>query len=108
MQTIDHLDHDIFDLVLTVGPQLTAAEAPELRSAFQARLEHASGSVLLDMTGTETVDSVGVSLVVGLYQECRQRGAHLQVALGHPFAIKVFTVMHLHQHLDLIKVGTDG
>ncbi|MDA3960396.1 MAG: STAS domain-containing protein [Planctomycetota bacterium] len=105
MQEIDNLDRDIFDKVLTVGANLTATEAPELRSAFQASLNNITGSVLLDMTGTEMIDSVGVSLVVGVFQECRKQGAQLQVAVSHPFVVKVFTVMHLHQHLDLIKVG---
>ena len=106
MQSIDSLNHDDFDCVITPNADLSSSTVAEEMPRFLSELDEKAGEkVLLDLTANKTIDSQGISLVVGLHKECVKQQRNLRIASSSPLIVKVFQMMQLDKHLDMVRVG---
>ena len=102
MQQIDSLEHASFDCVLKPRIDLSSNtvgdELPVLLECLRAQ---AGSQVLLDLSENKTIDSQGISAVVGLHKECQNNQRELHVVIKSPLIVKVFQMMQLHRHLNV-------
>lgn len=106
MDRVSAIDASAFVCMLKPeGSVLTAAEVAGCQRAFMAQLAEAGeGAVALDLSDITSIDSTGVSLVVGTHKECQKGGHELTTYVREAFVIRVFEVMRLDQHLHLVQV----
>lgn len=60
------LEHGV--RVVSVRGELDLSTAPDLEGPLDQVLESGSGSVLIDLTGCEFIDSTGIALIVRAWQ----------------------------------------
>jgi anti-anti-sigma factor len=53
---------------ISVRGELDLSTAPELEGPLEQTLENGKGSVLIDLTGCEFIDSTGIALIVRAWQ----------------------------------------
>ncbi len=65
----------VADGVLRLNPRgdLVASTVEGLRDAMLKALEKAAGPVVLDLSATRQIDSLGITLVLGLFKTCQQK-----------------------------------
>jgi anti-anti-sigma factor len=63
---VGDLDHGV--RVVSVRGELDLSTAPELEAPLDQVLESGNGSVLIDLTSCEFIDSTGIALIVRAWQ----------------------------------------
>ena len=84
---------------LRVAADLDLLGAPRLRSAIAARLEAGATSVVVDLTGVEFIDSVGLSLLLTTRERCRALGGSFEVVGAGENALRLFETAGVHSLL---------
>jgi len=75
--------------------------APSLRQGVLAELQNGVRSVVIDLTPTDFVDSVGLGVIVAIWKRVRVHGGELAVVCPEPRLQRVFRVVDLHTVLPL-------
>lgn len=57
--------------------------------------------VILDLTKTQIIDSIGVKLLVGLYQSCKAKGTPLALEVASESVMKVLSLCKLNQIMEV-------
>ena len=105
VEEVASIDESQYDCILRPEADLAASGIPTAQQQFKEALATVADSqVLLDLTGCKKVDSQGMGLVVGIYKECQQRNSVLRVAISSAFILKLFKMMQLDKHIDVVKV----
>lgn len=78
--------------VITIDGRLTASGAPRLRDAVKELVEAGRTRIVVDLGGTEFVDSSGLGALIGGLKAARVAGGDLRIA-AVPDAVR--TVMRL-------------
>lgn len=95
-----------YEVVLFPQGNLVSTTAEANRDRFAPKLERARrGPVLLDLTAVDAIDHMGVRLLVGVIRECQRRRLTLRVLAPSPYVRRLMKLMHLHQHVDIVKAG---
>ena len=106
MDTIDSVDFDSFDCVLRPRIDLSSSTVPEEMTVLMEALHANPGpQVVLDLSANKTIDSQGISLVVGLHKECLKDSRQLLVLVASPLIVKVFQMMQLDKHLNVRRLA---
>ena len=80
METISELDRSFYPTVITPSNDVVSINASQLQSLFRDHIAKAEeGDVLLDLSAVKMIDSMGVSLVVGLVKELRKQNRDLHI-----------------------------
>lgn len=74
---------------------LVASQVGALREALQASLEGLKGKLVLDLEGITQIDSMGVTLVLGLFKSAQQQGLTFGVVGVDRNLIRVFRLFSL-------------
>lgn len=85
--------------VLRLSPQgdLVASSVEEERASMLKALESAEKAVILDLSSTELVDSLGITLILGLYKSCQKRGITFSVEGAKKDIVRVFKLFSLNK-----------
>lgn len=72
------MNHVIEDRKLSfhVGEDILSTNVEALANAFRESIESAAGNanqIEVDLSGVETIDSQGLNLLIGLFQECKKK-----------------------------------
>ncbi len=70
----------------------------ELVSATQGLSQ---GTVVLDLTQTKLMDSMGIKLVLGLFKTCQQKGLTLHIEAASQSILKLFQICKLNEMLTI-------
>ncbi|NRA39441.1 MAG: STAS domain-containing protein [Planctomycetes bacterium] len=93
-----------FDLALVPNGDLSANSVGTERERFLQEMDVPDlASVLVDLRATNTIDSQGISLVVGIYKECTKKDLACTVAISSALIYKVFQMMQLDKHIRLLR-----
>ena len=101
------LPTEIFgDVVVVHTPEeLSNDMADELRR-FLTNLERSK--VIIDMNGTETIDSMGLETLLDVQDELRENSGDLKVSTNNYFNRKILEITRLDQHLEVFDSVIDG
>ncbi len=85
------------DLILLPESDLVASHIEELRDYFseQIRSHTDISRILLDVSGVEVVDSLGVNLVVGLYRQAEAEDRSIEIIGANKNFMKVANFFRL-------------
>ena len=77
------------------GGNLVASTVEERRKAAMAALAGACSEAILDLTESDVVDSLGITLILGLFKTCQQRHIPFRVVGANPDLMRVFKLFSL-------------
>jgi anti-anti-sigma factor len=79
--------------VVTVRGQLDIDTAPIVRAAFETLSTRAVMRILVDLSGLEFCDSIGLSALVVAYRRCAEAGGWVRIAGPQPFLVRLLSVV---------------
>jgi anti-anti-sigma factor len=79
--------------VVSVRGQLDVDTAPALHSAFEELSARAVTMIVIDLTGLEFCDSIGLSTFVVAHRRCVDSGGWVRVAGPTPFLARLLSVV---------------
>lgn len=85
---------------------LIASKVEALRDAFHHALAGAKGTVNLDLKGIEQIDSLGVTLVLGLFKSCQKEGLGFEVTEVDRNLVRVFRLFNLTKFFPVREAGS--
>jgi anti-sigma B factor antagonist len=74
---------------------LVASSVDGFRKSAMEALAKPCTSVVLDLQGAEVVDSLGITLILGLFKTCQQKKLPFQVEGVSPDLLRVFKLFSL-------------
>lgn len=85
------------DGVLRLNPKgdLVASTVEALRESLLKALEEADGPVVLDLGASRQIDSLGITLVLGLFKTCQQKGLAFSIEGVNTDILRVFRLFNL-------------
>ena len=95
----DTFDARLQDQVLYLaarGP-LVAGHVHDQRAALKQHLALAEKAVVLDLSEADLVDSLGITLVVGLYKSCVEHNLFFSVSGANPEVLRLFKFFNLNE-----------
>lgn len=86
---------------MTLEPRLSAQDAPSLREFFRERIQEGARRIVLDFSRVESIDSVGIGLLVATHNSLAKLGGAL-VLISVPRDIyQLLTLMRLDKHFSI-------
>jgi anti-anti-sigma factor len=91
--------------VLRLKPRvdLVASTVEAQRGAMTKALESSEGPVVLDLTEVEQIDSLGITLILGLFKSCQKSGAPFSVEGVKPDLMRVFRLFNLPKFFPILE-----
>lgn len=86
--------------VLAVGGEIDLSTAPKLKEAL-AGLSEGPKTVIVDLSGTEYLDSTGLGVLVGGLKRKREQGGQLKLAGLKPRVKRVFDITRLSSVFEI-------
>jgi anti-sigma B factor antagonist len=77
------------------GGNLVASTVEERRKMAMAALAAPCSEAILDLTESEVVDSLGITLILGLFKTCQQRHIPFRVEGANGDLMRVFKLFSL-------------
>jgi anti-sigma B factor antagonist len=74
---------------------LVASTVEEHRASMMKALETAEKSVVLDLGEVNLIDSLGITLVLGLFKSCQKSGSSFAIEGVKPDIVRVFKLFNL-------------
>lgn len=101
------LSAEIFgDVAVAHAPQeIGEAQSDALMLAFQ---EVPRASIVLDLEGTEMIDSAGLELLLDLQDSLRERGGELKIATSNHVNRKILEITRLDRELEVFDAVLDA
>ena len=87
--------------VVAVTGELELATAPRLRQQVVSLIGGGRAQLVIDLSGVDFIDSVGLGVVVGALKRCRTHGGDLMVAGAVPRVRALFEITRLDEIIDL-------
>ena len=82
---------------------LVASTVEAQRGVMMQALEAAAASVVLDLTGVEQIDSLGITLVLGLFKTCQKAGKPFSIEGVKPDLMRVFRLFNLAKFFPILQ-----
>jgi anti-sigma B factor antagonist len=102
-----HLPTEIFgDVIVIHSPDELGADQTEGFCAFVTQAE--PRQVVLDMDGTELLDSAGLAALLDCQDQLREQGGDLRVSTASATNRKILEITRLDQQLDVFETVIDG
>jgi anti-anti-sigma factor len=88
--------------VVALGPHLDVRSVGLARMALGGAVETATGDVVVDMAGVESIDAAGLGMITAMHLRCERGGMRLVLSNCRPQIRRVFAVTRLNRilHLD--------
>jgi anti-anti-sigma factor len=82
---------------------LVASTVEVQRSAMMKALEARQGDVVLELTSVGQIDSLGITLVLGLFKTCQKAGLPFSIEGVRPDIMRVFRLFNLPKFFSVIE-----
>jgi anti-sigma B factor antagonist len=94
--------------VIAVSGEIHVSTAPEFSRRLNAAIAKGKTAVVLDLTGTEFIDSTGLSVLLnGLRRVTRQRGRMALVCIN-PTVLRLFEITRLDSTFDIRRTREEA
>ncbi|MBL8333901.1 MAG: STAS domain-containing protein [Rubrivivax sp.] len=87
---------------VTLGPELTIAQAAAWRDMLGEALASTPGDLALDLSSVTDIDSAGIQLLLAARRSVLARGAHLALAEVPPLVRESLAVLGLDEQLQAL------
>jgi anti-sigma B factor antagonist len=77
--------------VVHVEGDLDVYTAPRLKESLEQAVAE-RGRLILDLTGTQFIDSTALSVLVGALQLSQSKDGEFRLVVGDPFLLKIFHI----------------
>jgi anti-anti-sigma factor len=102
-----NLPTEVFGGVIVVhAPDELAADQAAGFESFLRSVQ--PQQIVLDMDGTETLDSAGLTAIVDSHHELRDRQGNLKIATSNVTNRKIFEITRLDQQLEIFDCVIDA
>ena len=98
--TVTRRSEELAEVVAVAG-EIDIATYRQLRAALIKAVDEGPGSVIVDMSGVEWIDSTGLGTLVGALKRARDKGGTVQVAAVPGRIAKHFQVTGLSKLFDM-------
>jgi anti-sigma B factor antagonist len=99
--SVDHTTTDDGIVSVALTGALDVATAPQVRTLLVGLIDEGHHRLVLEMSGLDFVDSIGLGVFVGVVHRLRPYDSSLAVAAPSPQARKVFEITQLSRVLPL-------
>lgn len=94
--------------IIAVSGEIHVSTAPEFSKRLNAAIAKGKTAVVLDLTGTEFIDSTGLSVLLnGLRRVTRQRGRMALVCIN-PTVLRLFEITRLDSTFDIRRTRDEA
>src|SRR5574340_788247 len=102
-----NLPSEIFgDVIVVHTPEELGADQCGDFESYAATLEQKN--LVLDLDGTEVVDSQGLGALLEVQEKLRREGGDVKIAATNPTNRKIFEITRLDQHLEVFDSVIDA
>ena len=96
------LQHKAGKRTICPGKDVVAPMADGFRQELRQIVTEGIREVVIDLEGVEMVDSVGIGVIVATHNSLRRVGGSLEVANVSEDIHKLFKMMRLDEHFDVL------
>jgi anti-anti-sigma factor len=82
---------------------LVASTVEVLRDGMLKALDDAKEAVVLDLSSTKQLDSLGITLVLGLFKSCQKKGIAFSIEGANPDLLRVFKLFNLTKFFPIAE-----
>jgi len=90
-------------LRLTPQGDLVASTVEAHRLSMMKAVESAGEKVVLDLASVELIDSLGITLVLGLFKSCQKSGKAFSIEGVNPDIMRVFKLFNLTKFFPIVE-----
>ena len=87
--------------VLIPAGDIVASAADELRIRLKALLADSDGSLAIDLSRVELIDSVGIGLLIAVHNTLSKKGGRLTLRHVNPDLASLLRTMRLDKHFQV-------
>ncbi len=92
--------------VIAVAGELDIRTAPDLKAAIGGAVDRGARVIVLDLTDTTFVDSMGLSVFIGAVKRLQPLGGRLAVVTTEPHTTKTFAITGLDRVFPVVETRT--
>ncbi len=90
---------------IVLGPRLTAQNVPALRETLRGRIAQGAPGIRLDCSQLESIDSMGIGLLVATHNSLSKLGCALSLGGVRYEVYQLLTLMRLDKYFSIIPAG---
>lgn len=87
--------------VISPGTDVVASMANDFKAELQRAVGTGAERLVIDLQGVETVDSIGIWVIVSAHNAMKQAGGSIAITNVTQDIYKLFTVMRLDEHFEI-------
>lgn len=84
MHIFSRIDEETKVVIISVSGDVDVSSLPSLRSAIDRSVNEGSSAIVLDLGEVDSIDSMGMATVSGLYAQCGRAGSSCAVSVPNP------------------------
>jgi anti-sigma B factor antagonist len=88
--------------IAVVSGEIHVSTAPRFRQGMEAMIERGDGTLVLDLTAVEFIDSTGLSVLLNGLRLVNQRGGHMALVCTNPTVLRLFQITSLDTTFDIV------
>ncbi len=92
-------------VIVKPGKDIVASMADELRTELHSLVQESPKEIIIDLTGVEMVDSVGIGILIATHNSLNNAEGQLKVINVDKDIYSLFTTMRLDRHFAVEKAG---
>ena len=86
---------------------LVASTVRVLRSDLLTAVEEAQVAVVLDLSSTKQIDSLGITLVLGLFKSCQKKAIAFSIEGANTDLLRVFKLFNLTKFFPIAEATSE-
>ena len=90
--------------IVKPGQDIVASVVPELREELRSLVEEGPKELVIDLSGVEMVDSVGIGVFIATHNSMSKSGGKFMVTNLSKDIYNLFKTMRLDQHFEVRMV----
>lgn len=87
------------------GRDVVASMANEFRAELNSQIQESPSELIIDLSGVEMVDSVGIGVIIATHNSLDQKGGKLKVVNIAEDIYGLFSTMRLDRHFTVVKAN---
>jgi len=89
------------DIIVKPGRNIIASMASDFRAELQEQVQTHPQQIIIDMSGVEMVDSVGIGVMIAVHNSLCKNGGTLKVINADNNILSLFHTMRLNRHFTV-------